>query len=128
MTTLTKPQLQDSLLVYQSDFTRYEQAYSLNNFEFLDSIELSDIIAVVLTEILKKTDKSPNVSLSVFHSKHVPRISIQSYLSRLIENFKCSQECLILAMIYMDRLTTSRPRFVIRSTNVHRYLMFHKDY
>lgn len=120
MTASYKPEIKEGSLIYQSDLIHYEQAYSLNNFEFLDSTELTNIIGAVLNEILKKTDRLPSTLSSVFTMKNLPRITISSYLSRLLEKFKCPQECLIAAMIYIDRLTVSKPKFVIKSTNIHK--------
>lgn len=121
MATLKKPGKKDQALVYQSDTIRYEQAYSLNHFELLGTIELAKIVALVLDEILQRTNKLSSTFNSVFNSKYPNRISISTYLTKIIEEFKCSQECLILSMIYIDRLTKCEPRFIIQSKNVHRY-------
>ena len=120
MTTRGRSDLNENFLVLQSDAVRYEQAYRLNKLEFLCTIELAEIIGTVLAEILKRTDKLAPSAPSVFDEKFPSRVSMPTYLTKLVENFKCSQEALILAMIYIDRLTVSRPKFVIQSRNIHK--------
>lgn len=123
MTTRRRSELNENFLVLQSDTIRYEQAYRLNKLEFLCTIELAEIIGTVLGEILKRTDKVACSVSSVFDSKFPSRVSMPTYLTKLVENFKCSQEALILAMIYIDRLTVSRPKFVIQSRNIHKLML-----
>jgi len=121
MTALKRLEKKEHSLIYQDEMIRYEQAYSLNHFELLGTIELTKIVAVVLEEILKKTNKIPAMFHSSFHAKYPNRVSISSYLTKLVEELKCPQECLILSMIYIDRLTKCEPRFIIQSANVHKY-------
>lgn len=113
----------ESTIILQSDGMNYEQAYKLNSFPVVDINELADIIAYVLAEILKETDKSTDTQASAFHSKRVPSISIRDYMMRIAKCAKCSEECLILALIYVDRLTERNKKFVIRSLNIHRLLI-----
>jgi hypothetical protein len=116
--TLTEDQI-----VLQSDTVSYDKAYKANNSPPLDIFQLADIIALVLTEILKETNKSTDNFTSAFHSKRVPSISVKDYLTRIAKCAKCSPECLILALIYLDRLTERNKRFIIKSLNIHRLLM-----
>jgi len=123
MTTRRRSEINENFLVLQSDTVRYEQAYRLNKLEFLCTIELAEIIGTVLGEILKRTDKIENTIGSVFDTKFPSRVSMPTYLTKLVENFKCSQEALILAMIYIDRLTVARPKFIIQSKNIHKLML-----
>jgi len=120
MSSRRRSELNEHFLVLQSDTVRYEQAYRLNKLEFLGTIELAEIIGIVLSEILKRTDKITSAIGSVFDSKFPSRVSMPTYLTKLVDNFKCSQEALILAMIYIDRLTVARPKFIIQSKNIHK--------
>lgn len=123
MTTRRRSEINENFLVLQSDTIRYEQAYRLNKLEFLCTIELAEIIGTVLSEILKRTDKIDNTIGSVFDTKFPSRVSMPTYLTKIVENFKCSQEALILAMIYIDRLTVARPKFIIQSKNIHKLML-----
>jgi len=107
-------------LTHQDDLIKYEQAYHLNHLELLDTTELVKIVAVVLEEILKRTDKIINSFPSKFNTKYPIRVHISSFLIKMIETFQCSQECLILSMIYIDRLTKNETRLIIQSKNIHR--------
>jgi len=123
MTSFLPLEVQETSLILQGDAVHYEQAYSLNNFDFLCSVELSEIISAVMTEIVKKTDRLATTFASPFQAKNQPRVSIQVYLHRILEKVRCSQECLILALIYIDRYTESQPKFVMQTTNIYRLMM-----
>ena len=110
----------DNRLVLQSDGMTYEQAYKANHQPVVGLFQLADVIALVLTEVLKETDKSTDTQTSVFHSKRAPSISIADYMARIAKCAKCSEECLILALIYIDRLTERNKKFILRSLNIHR--------
>ena len=112
--------IEDSKIIYQSDVVRYEDVYTKNHFITLDSNKLSDVIATVLAEILRETDKIHDSYTTAFHAKTVPGISIKDYLQRIVKCSKCSQECLILALIYIDRITEKNKNFLIKSLNIHR--------
>lgn len=120
MAAFIPSEVQETSLILQGDAVHYEQVYSLNNFDNLCSVELSEIISAVMTEILKRTDRSSSRCVSPFEAKNQLRISMPVYLTRILEKFRCSQECLILALIYIDRFTENRPDFVMKTSNIHR--------
>lgn len=120
MNTESIDTLTENQIILQSDGISYEKAYIMNHFPLIDIFQLADVIAVVLTEILRETDKSTDTQASAFHSKRVPSISIRDYMARIAKCAKCSEECLILALIYIDRLTERNKKFIIRSLNIHR--------
>jgi len=73
--------------------------------------------------------KSPIVSklakTSGLFSPRAPSISIKKYLSRCIYPFfYCSDECFVLALIYIKRLTTMQPDLPVCNLSVHRMLFF----
>jgi len=123
MTKFLPSEVQETSLILQGDAVHYEQVYRLNHFDFLCSVELSEIISTVMTEIVKRTDRLATTSTSPFQAKTQPRVSIQVYLHRILEKFRCSQECLILALIYIDRFTENQPKFVMKTTNIYRLMM-----
>ena len=120
MTASLNQKLQVASTAYPIDIFHYDQAYKLLNITPLETTELVNIVSVVLREIFKKTDRLSSAFQSVFQAKEPVRMTIANYLLMVAEGFKCSQECIILAMIYIDRLTKSNTRLVIKSTNIHR--------
>src|SRR4051794_21132908 len=104
----------DDHLILQSETISYEKAYTLNNCPLVDIITIADVIALVLSEILKETDKSTDFYITVFHSKRVPGITIRDYLQRIVKCSKCSAESLIMALILIDRLTERNKKFIIK--------------
>lgn len=124
MTASLNRKLQAPSTTYPVDIFHYEQAYKLLDITPLETTELVNIVSAVLREIFKKTERVSNAAGSVFQAKEEVRMSMARYLSMVAEGFKCSQECIILAMIYIDRLTKSNIKLVIKSTNIHRLSYF----
>eukprot|EP01017_Pseudomicrothorax_dubius_P002629 TRINITY_DN10164_c0_g1_i1.p1 TRINITY_DN10164_c0_g1~~TRINITY_DN10164_c0_g1_i1.p1 ORF type:complete len:140 (-),score=24.76 TRINITY_DN10164_c0_g1_i1:76-495(-) len=61
--------------------------------------------------------------LTTFNARKLPKIGIHDYLLRFLVSADCSVESYILALIYIDRLTTSHETFLVSSMNVHRLLL-----
>lgn len=59
---------------------------------------------------------------TIFHAVQPPQISIQDYLTRIARYYHCSDSCLILGLIYIDRLVKLHPDFVVSPLNIHRLL------
>jgi hypothetical protein len=59
---------------------------------------------------------------TIFHAANAPEISIHDYLGRIAKYYYCSNGCLILGLIYIDRLLKMHPDFVVSSLNIHRLL------
>jgi hypothetical protein len=112
--------LDDSKIIYQNELVPYENAYTANSLAVVDPYRLADVIASVLSEILRETDKIVDNYTTAFHAKSIPNISIKDYLYRIVKCSKCSQECLILALIYIDRINERNKNFIIKSVNIHR--------
>jgi hypothetical protein len=55
-----------------------------------------------------------------FHSISVPPVSILSYLARIHKYSQCSDACLVLALVFIDRLVKMRPEFKVSKPCVHR--------
>ncbi|EER19884.1 G1/S-specific cyclin PCL5, putative [Perkinsus marinus ATCC 50983] len=59
-----------------------------------------------------------------FHGISPPSISIYHYLQRVESHFRCSSECFVIALIYMDRLLkTQGPNFVVTMCAIHRVIL-----
>jgi len=66
---------------------------------------------------------SPKESNSKFHALRIPCISLKEYLERIANYSGCSSECLVLALVYIDRIIQSSQHFVVNSYCVHRLLI-----
>lgn len=81
-------------------------------------------VTCMLETYLEQTDSDQNLNLTTyFHSKKTPNIAIKNYLRRLEEYMKCSEECYVLALIYIDRITSNEKYFVINSLCIHRLIL-----
>lgn len=112
--------IQEDKIIFPSDGDTYEKAYEMNGFKVIEVTKLIDIISTVLKAILRETDKIPDQYITSFQGKTVPQIGIRDYLMRISTCSKCSQECFILALIYLDRLTERNRHFILKTLNIHR--------
>lgn len=83
----------------------------------------------ILTQWIGDKSKSPSVSKSQrasgFYSPRAPSISIKSYLNLCIHRcFLCSDECFVLAFIYIKRITKMHPDLTVGKLSAHRLLFF----
>lgn len=58
-----------------------------------------------------------------FHAAQLPEISIADYLARLVRWFKCSDGCLVMSLVYIDRVVKTCPEVVVSPWSVHRLLV-----
>jgi len=58
-----------------------------------------------------------------FHSVRVPPICIKDYLRRIRKYFVCTDECFVLALIYIDRVAKIDAVMAVCALNVHRLLL-----
>ncbi|KAG7349452.1 cyclin [Nitzschia inconspicua] len=86
---------------------------------------LVKVLAAVL-ERLVVTNASLALSdpgqITKFHALKPPGIGIEAYLERIHKYACCSNECFILALIYIDRLI-QRNNFLLTELNVHRVVI-----
>jgi hypothetical protein len=95
------------------------------NYADCDVTDLGVLIAGMLMDLVEINDKIPlkDGSLTRFHSRAPPGISIKDYLNRLIVHATLSQPILLSMVYYMDRLCALCPGFTISSLTVHRFLI-----
>lgn len=105
----------------------YNCFYHLNKIEIVNDQAIIEMIASLFTDILAETDMIKNCKAGRFTSKFKPPISLKDYLTRLGKCFLCSQECFVMAIIYIDRITENSSHFIVNSLNIHRfnYFSFH---
>ena len=93
--------------------------------------DLIVVISRMLTSLTKINDQrtAPNLkyidhgSLTRFHSRSPPQISIFNYLYRLSHYSALEHSVLIATVYYIDLLTLCYPVFAINSLTVHRFLL-----
>jgi len=59
---------------------------------------------------------------TAFHSSRVPNISVADYFARMSQYFQCSDSCLILGPLLIDRLVKMHPEFELCKMSIHRLL------
>mmetsp|Transcript_56679 Transcript_56679/g.159019 ORF Transcript_56679/g.159019 Transcript_56679/m.159019 type:complete len:220 (-) Transcript_56679:24-683(-) len=65
---------------------------------------------------------SQRVGSSQFHAMEQPAISIFDYVVRLRKHFRCSLECFVVALVYMDRASKRNPEIEVGGLTCHRLL------
>lgn len=90
-----------------------------------------DALGVVLSRRIEharnagKADRSSEHSdnVSRFHGSCVPSISICEYLRRIHKFFGCSDECFVIALVYIDRISKMKRLVPLCHLTVHRLLI-----
>jgi len=83
------------------------------------------VLAAVLERLVNANShlaKADPGQVTKFHALKSPGIGILSYLQRIYKYASCSNECFILALIYIDRLI-QRNNFLLTELNVHRVVI-----
>eukprot|EP00474_Spongospora_subterranea_P010200 CRZ10658.1 hypothetical protein [Spongospora subterranea] len=83
------------------------------------------VLACVLKQLCARNDQlvlDPD-SVTKFHALKPPAITILDYLERIRKYASCSDECFVLALVYIDRIIQSNHNFTVNSLNVHRLLI-----
>mmetsp|Transcript_21795 Transcript_21795/g.46001 ORF Transcript_21795/g.46001 Transcript_21795/m.46001 type:complete len:436 (+) Transcript_21795:413-1720(+) len=93
--------------------------------EAADGSILVQVLAAVLERLVntnKSTARSDPGQVTKFHALKAPGIGVEAYLVRVHKYASCSNECFILALIYIDRLI-ERNNFLLTELNVHRVVI-----
>jgi len=86
---------------------------------------LVKVLAAVLERLVNSntsTARSDPGQVTKFHALKAPGIGVEAYLDRVHKYASCSNECFILALIYIDRLI-ERNNFLLTELNVHRVVI-----
>lgn len=94
-------------------------------FEVAEIDYLALLIANMLERLIAHNDKIPLLpeSLTRFHSRTVPNISILDYLRRIIKWTKVEKSCLLLTLHYVDQICARIPLFTLSSLTCHRFII-----
>ncbi|OAD75910.1 cyclin, partial [Phycomyces blakesleeanus NRRL 1555(-)] len=82
-------------------------------------------LADMLGRLISHNDLIPLTpsNLTRFHSRTPPNISLSDYLRRIVKYTSAEKSCLLILLIYIDRICESHPHFTISSLTVHRFLI-----
>lgn len=83
-----------------------------------------DALGIVLARWVEEAAISAkSEKVSQFHSTRAPAISIADYLKRIRKYFVCSDECFVMALVYVDRLSKMESSVPVCKLTVHRLLL-----
>ncbi|CDR95109.1 cyclin, N-terminal domain containing protein, putative [Babesia bigemina] len=80
------------------------------------------MLSNVLVRIVSENESKKGV-VTRFHSMNAPSISIADYVSRIARHVRCSNECFVLALVYIERITRMHKNFAVSILNVHRLII-----
>jgi len=85
---------------------------------------LIEVLSDVLKELCDRNESHGKhlIFNSSFCSTRVPSITVKQYVRRLAKYTCCSEESLVLSLVYIDRLITKKG-FILISHNVHRLIL-----
>jgi len=90
-------------------------------FQTCEDVRLERILGDVVRYSIETNNRE--VAPSAFDAPHPPPITIQRYLARFGQHEFCSDECYILAWIYIRRALNLNESFSLTDGNVHRLLL-----
>ncbi|GAN00725.1 hypothetical protein MAM1_0002c00147 [Mucor ambiguus] len=79
----------------------------------------------MLSRLISHNDLIPLTpsNLTRFHSRTPPNISLTDYLRRIVKYTSVEKSCLLILLIYIDRVCELHPHFTVSSLTVHRFLI-----
>ncbi|KAL9548285.1 hypothetical protein MBANPS3_005766 [Mucor bainieri] len=94
-------------------------------FYAVDINYLTHMIADMLSRLISHNDLIPLTpsNLTRFHSRTPPNISLTDYLRRIVKYTSVEKSCLLILLIYIDRVCELHPHFTVSSLTVHRFLI-----
>ncbi|ORY90006.1 cyclin-domain-containing protein [Syncephalastrum racemosum] len=94
-------------------------------FYAVDINYLTHMIADMLSRLMSHNDRIPLTpsNLTRFHSRTPPNISLGDYLRRIVKYASVEKACLLILLIYIDRVCELHPSFTVSSLTVHRFLI-----
>ncbi|KAI7900379.1 cyclin-domain-containing protein [Cokeromyces recurvatus] len=94
-------------------------------FYAIDINYLTHMIADMLGRLISHNDLIPLTpsNLTRFHSRTPPNISLSDYLRRIVKYTSVEKSCLLILLIYIDRVCELHPQFTVSSLTAHRFLI-----
>ncbi|KAJ1743568.1 Pho80p cyclin [Coemansia sp. RSA 989] len=90
-----------------------------------DMEKLTQLVANMFTRVVAHNDRLPLGSQKPtrFHSRAPPNISVSEYMQRVAKYASLEPACLLIMLIYVDRICERNPTFTISSLTVHRFII-----
>ncbi|KAK1688569.1 cyclin-domain-containing protein [Colletotrichum godetiae] len=94
-------------------------------YELCSTEDMVVLISHMLSELIETNDALAlrSGSLTRFHSRTAPSISVLEYLNRLAKHATLTPPLLLSMVYYIDRLCALYPEFTINTLTVHRFLI-----
>ncbi|TFK75349.1 cyclin-related 2 [Pluteus cervinus] len=94
-------------------------------FEEADIEHLAHLIADMLERLMAHNDRIPlsPESLTRFHSRSTPSITVLDYLKRIIRFTNVEKTCLLITLHYIDQICARLPLFTLSSLTCHRFII-----
>ncbi|WFD31093.1 Pho80p cyclin [Malassezia sp. CBS 17886] len=89
-----------------------------------DPDDLLSLIAEMLTQLMAHNDLIPlqPSDLTRFHSRATPSISVDAYLRRMAKYTTLDKPCMLVLLVYIDRVCERMSGFTLCSLTVHRFV------
>ena len=71
----------------------------------------------------EKDQTTPKEVIKCFYCKKIPNISIIRYADRIHKYSKCSESCIVMALIYIDRFLKKSTQITLNPQSIHRLLL-----
>ncbi|KAM0751050.1 cyclin-domain-containing protein [Meredithblackwellia eburnea MCA 4105] len=94
-------------------------------FELCEPEDLITLISSMLDRLISHNDRIPltPTSLTRFHSRAPPSITVRDYLLRIARYTNVESVCLLILLHYVDKVCARMPTFTISSLTVHRFII-----
>ncbi|OBZ67091.1 Nuc-1 negative regulatory protein preg [Grifola frondosa] len=94
-------------------------------FEDVHVDVLAQLIADMMERLMAHNDQIPlsPESLTRFHSRNAPGISILDYLRRIVKFTNVERSCLLITLHYIDQICSRQPKFTLSSLTCHRFVI-----
>ncbi|KAI8620392.1 cyclin-domain-containing protein [Chytriomyces sp. MP71] len=98
---------------------------NVDHFHYAETSALTHMIADMLQRLTAHNDQIPlsSSTLTRFHSRAPPGISIVDYLRRIVKYASVERVCLLILLVYIDRVCERNRSFTISSLTVHRFII-----
>ncbi|KAF9360589.1 hypothetical protein BGX34_007677 [Mortierella sp. NVP85] len=82
-------------------------------------------LTIMIGRLTAHNDQIPltSANLTRFHSRAPPQISVYDYLRRIVRYTSLERACLLVILIYIDRVCERVRTFTISSLTVHRFII-----
>ncbi|GAC74514.1 cyclin [Moesziomyces antarcticus T-34] len=92
-----------------------------------DDAQLDDVLVLVVDMLVKLTEHNDGLplhpsALTRFHSRATPNISLSAYLRRIAKYTSIEKCCVLILLVYIDRVCERLEGFTICGLTVHRFI------